>query len=167
MALKHAEFKTAYLQRAIAVDVCVASFVKMNVNTLVKFVGGAHPAIVPATGLDDATHIIAQSDMSLIPGARPKMEVGDYAYSDAVAPGLAASGVTADTNFLGAYATNPTSGVTASNKWIYNTTDGKVYKSTYSSSTLTWAADSSVAADGLHKVNLYPIFDKTDIVVVD
>lgn len=166
MAIKHAQFKTAYLQRGVTLDAQVATFVDLNVTALVKYVAGTHAAIVPASSLAEATHIIAQSDMTLIPADHPKMELRDYRYSDKVAAGFVKSGTTADTAFLGCFATAPTD-TTASDKWYFNTTDGKMYKSTYSSSTLSWAEDTSVTLGGAHKLNLYPIFDKADVVEID
>ena len=94
------EFKTAYLQREIPVDAAVMQGNGLVVGNLVKLVkAGANtvPYIVAATGNDkdaalaDATHIIAQSDMTLEYGHVP-VENRDYKYSPKVAVTAASIG---------------------------------------------------------------------------
>ena len=95
------EFKTAYLQREIPVDAAVMQGDGLVVGNLVKLVkAGANtvPYIVAATGNDkdaalaDATHIIAQSDMTLEYGHVP-VENRDYRYNDKVSIGTSAKKV--------------------------------------------------------------------------
>ncbi len=90
-------FITAYLQREIPVDIAVVA-----ADTTKKFRVGELVTLEPAdsdapaylhvasgddaaTVLTNATHIIAQSDMTLGYG-HAKVENGDYRYSDEVAP---------------------------------------------------------------------------------
>ena len=94
------KFKTAYDQRELPLDVAVVGTTNLHVGELVKYVAAASgkPAyIVAATGLSDATHIIAQSDMTMEYGHVP-VENRDYKYSDVVAANVSATGsVTAST----------------------------------------------------------------------
>ena len=86
-------FKTAYLQREIPMEIVVVpatANTPLHVGQLVTL--DTNPEyIYPATGADkdtvktNATHIIAQSDMTLAGGHVP-VENRDYRYSDAVAP---------------------------------------------------------------------------------
>ena len=88
------KFKTAYDQREIPLDVVVASDEKLHVGQLVTLEPAGEDApeyLYPATGddagtvLTNATHIIAQSDMTMEYGHIP-VENRDYRYSDEVAP---------------------------------------------------------------------------------
>ena len=72
-------FKTAYLQREIVVDAKVAT--NVIVGQLVTLSGDT---ISSAATADAATHIIAQSDMTMEYGHVP-VEYRDYKYSDVVA----------------------------------------------------------------------------------
>ena len=93
------KFKTAYDQREIALDVAVVGTTDLHVGELVKYVAAASgkPAyIVAAAGLAEATHIIAQSDMTMEYGHVP-VENRDYKYSDVVAANVSAAGSVATT----------------------------------------------------------------------
>lgn len=92
MATFKGRFKTAYLQKEVPVDIVVAGANDLCVGQLVTL----EPAddnkpeyIYPATGDDEATvltnatHIIAQSDMTMEYGHVP-VENRDYRYSDKV-----------------------------------------------------------------------------------
>lgn len=90
-------FKTAYLQREIPMEIVVVpatANTPLHVGQLVTLepADDTNPEyIYTATGADvktvltNATHIIAQSDMTLAGGHVP-VENRDYRYSDAVAP---------------------------------------------------------------------------------
>ena len=164
--LKLAEFKTAYLQREIPLDVVVADG-GLKVGALVKLsVGNSGPVIGRAASLEDATHLIAQSDMTVIPEDHPKTEYRNYQYSDAV---KGSDAVFADANFAGIYATTTalsTAGTGTSGQLAYVLADNKVYKSNGS----TWAADTTVGASGVvntaKHVALYPLVDKNDVKVI-
>lgn len=171
------EFKTAYLQREIPVDAAVMQGDGLVVGNLVKLVkAGANtvPYIVAATGNDknaalaDATHIIAQSDMTLEYGHVP-VEVQDYRYKKTVActvvPGTAGKaflGVAANTAGLDtAFGTIAKVGDAA-----YVTADGKVYKckTVKSGTASTWEVDTA-AVVGIKKVALFALIDKDDVIV--
>lgn len=86
------KFKTAYDQREIPVDIVVAGAADLKVGQLVTLEPADEDApeyIYPATGADaatvltNATHIIAQSDMTMEYGHVP-VENRDYKYSDVV-----------------------------------------------------------------------------------
>ena len=82
-----AKFKTAYGQREIPMDLAVIGSAPLKVGQLVKFTdaSGSVPAYISAsTTLAAATHIVAQSDMTMEYGHVP-VENRDYAYSDEVA----------------------------------------------------------------------------------
>lgn len=85
-------FITAYLQREIPMDIAVKTTAlteaaALTVGQLVQFVastGSGVPAYIQAaSGLSDATHIIAQSDMTMNAGHVP-VENRDYRYSNKV-----------------------------------------------------------------------------------
>lgn len=85
-------FITAYLQREIPMDIAVKTSAltenaALAVGDLVKLVassGKGIPAYIEAaTGITDATHIIAQSDATIDAGHVP-VENRDYRYSDKV-----------------------------------------------------------------------------------
>lgn len=81
-----AKFKTAYGQREIPMDIAVVGSTDFEVGQLVKFVEAASgiPAhILTATTVKEATHIIAQSDMTMEYGHVP-VEDRDYKYSPKV-----------------------------------------------------------------------------------
>ena len=80
-------FKTAYLQREVPMDVAVIGSAPLKVGQLVTLTVGASgkpDSIAAATTLTAATHIIAQSDMTLGYGHVP-VESRVWNYSDKVA----------------------------------------------------------------------------------
>lgn len=81
------KFKTAYDQREIALDIVVAGSADLHVGELAQYVAAANgkPAyLTPAASAAVATHIVAQSDMTMEYGHIP-VENRDYRYSDVVA----------------------------------------------------------------------------------
>ena len=149
-------FKTAYLQREIVVDAKVAA--NVIVGQLVTLSGDT---ISSAATADAATHIIAQSDMTMEYG-HVKVEDRDYRYfpdvEGSVSPAAQA------TNFLGVYAKlsdAPTAAEGNKNKHVLVLADGKVYTNTSGSA---WAASSTVTAK-FKKVALFKIIDKDDLIV--
>ena len=88
-----AKFRTAYGQRELPVDVAVIGSTALKVGQLVTLTAksGNNPAYVAAAAgsteaaaLTAATHIIAQSDMTMEYGHIP-VENRNYAYSEEVA----------------------------------------------------------------------------------
>lgn len=88
-----AKFKTAYLQREIPVEVAVIGSAALEVGQLVTLTptNGTNPDYIAAAAgataaaaLSAATHIIAQSDMTMEYGHVP-VEDRDYKYSPKVA----------------------------------------------------------------------------------
>ena len=80
-------FKTAYLQREIPMDVAVIGSTSLHVGQLVTFTAAASgkpDSIAAAASLAAATHIVAQSDMTLGYGHVP-VENRDWNYKDDVA----------------------------------------------------------------------------------
>ena len=77
-----AKFRTAYDQREIVIDAKVTA--EVSVGTLVTVTFGTPNSIAAASTLAAATHIIAQSDMTMEYGHVP-VENRDYKYSDKVA----------------------------------------------------------------------------------
>lgn len=171
------EFETAYLQREIPVDAAVMHGDGLMVGNLVKLVGATAntvPYIVAATGnkpedaLADATHIIAQSDMTLEYGHVP-VEVQDYRYKKTVACTVVPG--TAGAAFLGVVATTAgidaaVGGVAKVGDVVYVTADGKVYKCTAvkGAAASTWAVDTG-ATVGIKKVALFALINKDDVIV--
>lgn len=160
MAVKFAEFKTAYLQRAVPLDAAIVDG-GLAVGALVTFgLSGTTPVLSAAADLASATHIIAQSDMTLIPEDHPKTDYRDYRYSDAVKP--LDSAILAST-FIGAFATTsdlPAAAAGNSGKTAFIIADGTIR----TSDGTDW--DTSAAATLTTKhVSLYPLVDKTDVVV--
>ena len=149
------EFITARLQREIPMEVAVgvSPTAHMRVGQLVKLENGVLKTV---TKKDDATHIIAQSDMTMERGHVP-VEYRDYRYSDYVA------GTVSDTsNFLGVYkkADFPAAATGDNGKYAYASDEGKVYKS----SGTAWAADTTITVT-TKKVALFKIINKDDIIV--
>lgn len=94
-----ASFKTAYLQREVPMTVAVLGASPLVVGQMVTLTAasGAVPAyIASAATVAAATHIIAQSDMTMEYGHVP-VENRDYAYSDQVATTISSGSVTAST----------------------------------------------------------------------
>lgn len=81
-----AKFRTAYEQREIVMDVAVIGSDNLVVGQLVTLTAasGSVPAyIASAQSVSAATHIVAQSDMTMEYGHVP-VEERNYAYSDKV-----------------------------------------------------------------------------------
>ena len=85
-----AHFKTAYGQREIILDATVAVEMKVGDLAKVTFDASGYAAVAKATGLSDATHIIAQSDMTMIHNKAVPVERRDYAYDPTVAASTSA-----------------------------------------------------------------------------
>lgn len=81
-----ASFKTAYLQKEEYYDLDVVGTSSLKVGDCVKLTEATSSvgAYIKKSSLSEATHIIAQSDMTLEYGHVP-IEYRDYKYSDAVA----------------------------------------------------------------------------------
>ena len=82
-----AKFRTAYDQREIVMDVAVIGSSDLVVGQLVTLTeaSGSVPAYISsAQSVSAATHIVAQSDMTMEYGHVP-VENRDYRYSDVVA----------------------------------------------------------------------------------
>ena len=159
-------FETAYLQREIPEDVVVASDSYFVVGQMVKLENGALKALsagtVPAAR-DEATHIVAQSDMTMEYGHVP-VEDRDYRYSPNVATTLASTTALATVApaFLGVYDNTASMPAAKGNngKYALNLADGKVYKS----NDTAWAVDSTTSA-GVKKVALFKIINKDDVII--
>lgn len=96
-----AGFKTAYLQREVPLDLDVVGAASLKVGDLVTVTpetGTVQGYMVKAASLAAATHIIAQSDMTLGYGHVP-VEVQDYKYSPEVAVTRAAAPTTKTTTW--------------------------------------------------------------------
>ena len=81
-----AKFRTAYGQREIPMELAVIGSTDLEVGQLVKITAknGNVPAyITAAASISDATHMIAQSDMTMEYGHVP-VEDRNYAYSPKV-----------------------------------------------------------------------------------
>lgn len=87
MAYKTAHFKTAYLQHELVMDAKLSENVK--VGALVTYTASTN-TFAGAQTVAAATHIIAQSDVTLEYGHVP-VENRDYRYSDAVAASTTAT----------------------------------------------------------------------------
>jgi hypothetical protein len=77
-----AKFKTAYDQREIVLDAKVTD--ELVVGALVTVTFGTPNVVAEAASVAAATHIVAQSDMTMEYGHVP-VENRDYRYSDVVA----------------------------------------------------------------------------------
>lgn len=158
-------FETAYLQREVPEDVVVASDSHFVVGQMVKLENGTIKTLsagtVPAAR-DEATHIVAQSDMTMEYGHVP-VEDRDYRYSPNVVGTILPTSAVA--NFLGAYETlqDAPAAVAAENKdkHILVLADGKVYTNT---SGTAWATSSTVTAK-VKKVALFKIINKDDVII--
>lgn len=88
-----ASFKTAYLQREVPMTVAVVGDKPLVVGEMVTLTaasGNVPASIKSAATVAAATHIIAQSDMTMEYGHVP-VENRDYKYSDEVAATIAAA----------------------------------------------------------------------------
>ena len=157
-------FKTAYLQREIPEDVVVQSDGHLVVGQMVKLANHTITTLSAGTvaaARDEATHIVAQSDMTMEYGHVP-VEDRDYRYSPNVAGTILPTSAAA--KFLGAYETlqdAPTAAAGNKDKHILVLADGKVYTNTSGS---TWAASSTVTAK-VKKVALFKIINKDDVII--
>lgn len=157
-------FETAYLQREVPEDVVVKSDGHLVVGQMVKLadhtIATLSASTVPAAR-DEATHIVAQSDMTMEYGHVP-VEDRDYRYSPNVAGTILPT--SAVVNFLGAYETlqdAPAAAAGNKDKHILVLADGKVYTNT---SGTAWAASSTVTAK-VKKVALFKIINKDDVII--
>lgn len=157
-------FKTAYLQREIPEDVVVQSDGHLVVGQMVKLANHTITTLSAGTvaaARDEATHIVAQSDMTMEYGHVP-VEDRDYRYSPNVAGTILPTSAAA--NFLGAYETlqdAPSAASGNKDKHILVLADGKVYTNT---SGTAWAASSTVTAK-VKKVALFKIINKDDVII--
>lgn len=157
-----AEFKTGYDQREIPmlafVDDISTSY--MQVGQMVKVEQGVVKTLSASTeieALKEATHIIAQSDMTLERGHAP-IEYGDYRYSNKVAGTVETKG-----KVSGVYDTKlnfPAAASENSAYVAYAEDENKVYKS----SGTVWTEDTS-GKSFVKCVALFKIIDKDDLIV--
>ena len=94
-----AKFKTAYGQREIPMDIAVIGGTELAVGQLVTLTpaNGEVPAYISAASTAaNATHIIAQSDMTMEYGHVP-VEDRNYTYSYKVAPTAASASAASPT----------------------------------------------------------------------
>lgn len=173
------QFKTAYLQREIPEDVAVSSDSYLQVGQLVKLT----PATTTAVGyiaavtandeagaLNEATHIVAQSDVTLEYGHIP-VENRDYRYFPFVYNSFKLVGKTdaesrvAAEKYLGvsltvaALKTAVPFSTATQGAYAYVAADGKIYKKGASD----WADDSANAVLETKKVALFKITNKDDV----
>ena len=155
-----AEFITARFQREIPMEVAVgvtpSSY--LRVGQMVKVVDGVVKTLSASTeaaAKTEATHIIAQSDMTMEYGHVP-VEYRDYRYSDQV------KGTVSDvSNLLGAYeskAAFPAAATGNNNKYAFAIDEQKVYKSNGTA----WAADTGITVTS-KKVALFKILNTDDL----
>ena len=155
-----AEFITARFQREIPMEVAVgvtpSSY--LRVGQMVKVVDGVVKTLSASTipaAKTEATHIIAQSDMTMEYGHVP-IEYRDYRYSDQV------KGTVSDvSNLLGAYeskAAFPAAATGNNNKYAFAIDEQKVYKSNGTA----WAADTGITVTS-KKVALFKILNTDDL----
>lgn len=155
-----AEFITARFQREIPMEVAVgvtpSSY--LRVGQMVKVVDGVVKTLSASTipaAEKEATHIIAQSDMTMEYRHVP-VENRDYRYSDQV------KGTVSDvTNLLGAYeskAAFPAAASANNNKYAFAIDEQKVYKSNGTA----WAADTGITVTS-KKVALFKILNTDDL----
>ena len=80
-----AHFKTAYGQREIILDATVANAMVVGDLAEVTFGENGYAAVKKVTTLEAATHIIAQSDMTMIHDKTAPVEHTEYKYNPTVA----------------------------------------------------------------------------------
>lgn len=165
-----ASFVTGYLQREIPVDAALIHGDGLAVGDLVKYVPATDKTVayvIPVTSntaaaaLEEATHIIAQSDMSLEYGHIP-VEYRDHRYNPIVActvtPSTSGGYVQGVSDTVSNLTTKfPSAAV---GDVAYVTADGKLYTKGSSS----WAVDSASTIE-VKKIALFAIIDKQDVVV--
>ena len=155
-----AEFITARFQREIPMEVAVgvtpSSY--LRVGQMVKVVDGVVKPLAASTeaaAKTEATHIIAQSDMTIEYRHVP-VEYRDYRYSDQV------KGTVSDvSNLLGAYESKAAFHAAATgnnNKYAFAIDEQKVYKSNGTA----WAADTTITVTS-KKVALFKILNTDDL----
>lgn len=178
-----ASFNTAYLQRELP-DKAIIIGDDVYVNEVVKgtlLPNGTYAlekisADTAANALSAATHIMAQSDMTLEYGHVP-VENSDYKYVDKIAVTLDESdylpssdaneyhGMFASSSLLPDDITEVASGDTA---LVIGSTGLELYEATVASTTVTWSKeDTFLYEDITKKVAIYKIIDKLDIKVYD
>ena len=93
-----AKFRTAFGQKEIPLDIVVVGDLHVGqLVTLVAAASGKPAYLQAATTKDTATHIIAQSDMTMEYGHIP-VENRDYKYSDVVSKTVDAAGSVSSTS---------------------------------------------------------------------
>lgn len=183
-----AEFKTAYLQREIPFNAVVVDDLVVGEMVKVFPAVGDVPAVIAklaaeteVAALSEATHFMAQSDMTMGVGHVP-VEYRDYRYSNEIASnvdmtkvvlaGVTYHGVFAKTADLPSSASVVSSNDTA---FVIDYTNGKLdkYVATVATSTVTWAKATSTAAysvdlkTAFKNVATFKITNKDDIIVYD
>lgn len=89
-----AHFRTGYLQREIPLEVAVKGDLAVKDLVTLTAANGSVPAyIAAAASLATATHIVAQSDMTM--NSHVKVEDRNYGYDPEVAQTIASSGTVA------------------------------------------------------------------------
>lgn len=187
-----AKFKTAYDQREIVMDVAVIGDVVVGEMVEIKPSTEDRPAICSkldastiAGAKEEASHIIAQSDMTMEYGHVP-VENRDYRYSDKVAstidmnkiaPAANASGA----EFLGIFDStdalpSSSSAVTSGDTALVLDTTNDVfdkYVASVASTTVTWTKATSTAAysisvaEATKKIAAFKITNIDDVNVVE
>lgn len=171
------QFKTAYLQREIPEDVAVSSDSYLQVGQLVKLTPATDKSVGyiaavtandAASALAAATHIIAQSDVTLEYGHIP-VENRDYRYFPFVYNSFELIGKTqaesrlAAEKYHGVVAAKADLATTFSNAaegdYGYVSGEGKMYKKGASA----WADDSANSRLVNKKVALFKITNKDDV----
>lgn len=162
-------FITGRLQREIVEDCIVKSDSYLKVGQLCKL--DSSGILAPCTDADEkaakesATHMIAQSDMTMEYGHVP-VENRDYRYFPNVAGTVtnATTGAVIDpANLLGVYETVsklPAAASDNNGKFALVLADGK----TYSSDGSAWSVDATKKIS-YKKVALFKLFNKDDVVV--
>lgn len=176
------KFLTAYLQREVPEDVIVIGGDPLEVGQLVIYTPstGNIPAYIEAAtssnsgavgaaeALAQATHIMAQSDMTLGYGHVP-VEMRDYRPNQEIAPSVVnkSSGLPLDTsNFRGIYATAQAltagaTGATNGAKALVGTGEGDY--ALYSSNGSTWSNANQPYVVTTKKVAMYVIHEDHEI----
>lgn len=169
-----AKFRTAYLQREIVMDAIVSTGDPVKVGSLVAIDwDGVNPAIVKPVVANDAksamtiaTHIMAQSDMTMEYGHVP-VENRDYRYSDEINPTI--EGMDINSEFQGFYDSvaalaniaGPASGDTA----LVKITDGKYQRYIYNNN--SWGVGNSVVYAEVKKIAVFAITEEDDVIPYD
>lgn len=170
-----AKFRTAYDQREIPLEAIVSTGNSVAVGSLVEVVqDGTNPAIIKpvtantaAAALAIATHIVAQSDMTMEYGHVP-VEYRDYRYSDEVAPSIEGQAINSEfqgffdsVEALTAGVASPTAGDSA----LVKVKPGTYHQYLYSSN--KWGLGSETVVATTKKVALFKIIEEDDVIVYD